>query len=59
MLVSHGLFDDVVPIEASRNIYEKVKSKTSKFCELIEFNGYHQIDPNLIDIICSKMSKIF
>ena len=59
LLVSHGLFDDVVPIEASRIIYEKVKSKTSKFCELIEFNGYHQIDPNLIDIICSKMSKIF
>ena len=59
LIVSHGLFDDVVPIEASRIIYEKVKSKTSNFCELIEFNGYHQIDSNLINIISSKMINIF
>ena len=59
LIVSHGLFDDVVPIDASRNIYEKVKNKTSKFCELIEFDGFHQIDSNLIDFINSKMSDIF
>jgi len=44
LIISHGLFDDIVPIDASRTIYEKVKSKTSKFCELIEFDGFHQID---------------
>jgi len=49
----------VVPIEASRIIYEKVKSKTSKFCQLIEFDGCHQIDPNLIDVISSNMNNIF
>ena len=59
LIVSHGKFDDVVPIEASRIIYEKVKSKTSKFCQLIEFDGFHQIDSNLIDVISSKMSNIF
>ncbi len=59
LLISHGLFDDVVPIEASRIIYEKVKNKSSKFCELIEFDGFHQIDSNLIDLIISKMSNIF
>ena len=59
LLLSHGLFDDVVPIEASRLIYEKVKNKSSKFCELIEFDGFHQIDSNLIDLIISKMSNIF
>jgi len=59
LIISHGLFDDVVPIEASRIIYEKVKNKSYEFCELIEFDGLHQINPNLIDFINSKMSNIF
>ena len=59
MILSHGLMDDVVPIAASRAIYEKVKSKSSQFCKLIEFDGYHQIDTNLIDVISSKMNNIF
>ncbi len=59
LIISHGLFDDVVPIEASRGIYEKVKSKTYKLCELIEFDGFHQIDSNLIDFICTKINSIF
>jgi len=59
LLLSHGLFDDVVPIEASRIIYEKVKSKSSKFCQLVEFDGFHQIDSNLINLMSSNMNKIF
>jgi len=59
LIISHGLFDDVVPIEASRIIYKKVKSKSSKLCELIEFDGFHQIDSNLIDFISTKISNIF
>ena len=59
LIVSHGLSDDVVPIEASRIIYEKVKSKSSNFCELIEFDGFHQIDSNLIHVVSSKIRKIF
>jgi len=59
LIISHGLFDDVVPLDASRLIYEKVKSKSSKFCELLEFEGSHQIDSNLIDFISSNMSNIF
>ena len=59
LIVSHGLFDDVVPVEASRIIYEKVKSKSSNFCKLIEFDGFHQIDINLIDFISSNMRNIF
>ena len=59
LIISHGLFDDVVPIEASRIIYEKVKKKSSEFCEIIEFDGFHQIDLNLIDLIISKMSNFF
>ena len=59
LILSHGTFDDVVPIEASRIIYEKVKSKSSKFCQFIEFDGFHQIDSNLINVISSQMSNIF
>ena len=59
LFVSHGLLDDVVPVEASRIIYEKVKNKSSKFCELIEFDGFHQIDSNLINLISSRMVHIF
>jgi len=59
LIVSHGKFDDVVPIVASRAIYEKVLSKSSKLCELVEFDGYHQIDSNLINVIGSKIKYIF
>ena len=59
LIISHGLFDDVVPIDASRIIYEKVKSKSSKYCELLEFDGYHQIDSNLINFISSNINNIF
>ena len=41
------------------DIYEKVKNKSSEFCEIIEFDGFHQIDTNLIEVISSNMSKIF
>ena len=59
MIVSHGLMDDVVPFEASRKIYEKVRGISLNFCELIEFNGYHQIDLNLTNIINLKIKDIF
>jgi len=59
LLISHGLFDEVVPINASRIIYEKVKNKSSKFCELIEFDGVHQIDSNLINLMNSNIRNIF
>ena len=59
LIISHGLFYDIVPIDAYRFIYEKVKSKSSKFCRLLEFEGSHQIDSNLIDFIGSNVSNIF
>ena len=59
LIMSHGLFDDVVSINASRIIYEKVQGKSSKFCELLEFDGFHQIDSNLINFISSNISNFF
>ena len=59
LIVSHGIFDEVVPIDASRIIYDKVKSNSSNLCELLEFDGFHQIDLNLINFISLNMSNIF
>ncbi len=59
MLISHGLFDDIVPIEASKTIYQKVKSISVKICEFYEFNGSHQIDLNLINLINLKIKELF
>ena len=59
IIISHGLKDDVVPISASKNIYQKIKSISQNLCELIEFDGYHQIDLNLINNINSTIKEIF
>ncbi len=59
MIISHGLMDQVVPISASRLIYEKVNGYSSNFCELFEFNGYHEISSNLIETIISRIKDIF
>jgi len=59
MIISHGLLDDVVPISASRSIYKKVKNISSNFCKMREFDGFHQIDSNLIEIISTEMKQIF
>ena len=59
ILISHGLMDEVVPISASKNIYQKIKSLSQNFCELNEFYGYHQIDPNLISSINLKIKDLF
>ena len=59
MLISHGLKDEVVPLSASKIIYQKIKGISQNFCELNEFDGYHQIDPNLINSINLKIKKLF
>ncbi|ABM71509.1 probable esterase [Prochlorococcus marinus str. MIT 9515] len=59
ILISHGLMDEVVPISASKYIYQKIKNVSHKFCELNEFDGYHQIDPNLIHSINLKIKELF
>ena len=59
VLISHGLMDEVVPISASKNIYQKIKSISNNFCLLEEFEGHHQIDPNLINFINLKIKELF
>ena len=59
VLISHGLMDEVVPISASKNIYQKIKSISKNFCEFNQFNGCHEIDPDLIQYINAKIKELF
>jgi len=59
MIISHGRMDEVVPVIASRTIYEKVKNISVNSCDLIEFDGYHQISFDLIEFINLKIKDIF
>ena len=51
--------DEVVPISASKNIYQKIKGISQNFCKFFEFDGSHQIDPNLINYINSAIKELF
>ena len=56
LIISHGLFDDVVPIKASRNIYEKVIKRSKKYHAHDEKNKFKEGE--IIQIIeCNPISK--
>ena len=59
IIISHGRMDQVVPINASRKIYESVKYISSNSCIFTEFDGSHQIDNNLINVINLEIQRIF
>ena len=59
VLISHGFMDEVVPISASKSIYQKIKSISKNFCLLNQFEGYHQIDPDFISLINLKIKELF
>tara|TARA_B100000073_G_scaffold347066_1_gene360213 strand:- start:2511 stop:3125 length:615 start_codon:yes stop_codon:yes gene_type:complete len=59
ILISHGTKDDVVPIEASKRIYETIKKKSNSDCEIIEFDGHHEIKANFASKIRQKIIEIF
>ena len=59
ILISHGLNDEVVPILTSKNIYKKIKSISKNMCEFNQFDGGHQIDLNLVNLINLKIKDLF
>ena len=59
ILISHGLMDEVVPISASKNIFHRIKNVSLNICEFYEFEGFHQIDPNLIHYINSTIKELY
>ena len=58
-LIAHGCLDQVVPISASRNIYQKIRSISQNLCEINEFDGNHQIHLGLINNINLKIKELF
>ena len=59
ILISHGLFDEIVPVNASQIIFKKIKSISENICEMFEFEGNHQIDPEFIKVANLKIKEIF
>ena len=59
VLISHGLKDEVVPISASRNIYQNIKSISKNFCFFNQFEGCHQIDQNFLEYVNLKIKELF
>ena len=59
ILLSHGNRDEVVPIAASKQIYEDLKKYSNYSYDFHEFNGGHEIDIHFIDEIRSKIDSIF
>ena len=58
-IISRGLVDEIVPISTSQTIYKKLKSVSENSCEFFEFDGYHQIDLKLINVINLTIKKLF
>jgi len=58
-LLSHGLKDEIVPIVRSREINQKLIKIPNSKCELIEFDGFHEINRNVVEAIQSKIKLIF
>ena len=59
VLLSHGLHDDVVPINASREILKRLENEANVNNELYEYNCAHTIHPDFIDVIRLKIRELF
>ena len=59
VLLSHGLQDEVVPVNASREILKRLGNKTNVNNELHEYNCSHTIHPDFIDVIRLKIQELF
>ena len=59
VLLSHGLQDDVVPINASREILKRLRKEGNVNNELYEYNCSHTIHPDFIEVIRLKIKELF
>ena len=59
VLLSHGLQDDIVPIEASREITKHLRNKGNLDNKLHEYNCSHSIHPDFIEVIRLKIKDLF
>ena len=59
VLLSHGLQDEVVPVNASREILKRLRNKANVNNELHEYNCSHTIHPDFIEVIRLKIKELF
>ena len=59
ILLSHGLQDEVVPVEASRQISIKLGNVRNFNNELYEYDCSHTIHPDFIEVIRLKIKELF
>ena len=59
VLLSHGLQDEVVPVNASREILRRLRNEANLNNELHEYNCSHTIHPDFIEVIQLKIKEVF
>ena len=59
VLLSHGLQDDVVPVNASREILKRLGNEVNLNKELHEYDCSHTIHPDFINVIRLKIKELF
>ena len=59
VLLSHGVKDEVVPVEASREIAKRLRKLKNTNSELHEYDCSHTINPDFIEIIRLKIKELF
>ena len=59
VLLSHGLQDEVVPINASREILKRLVNESNINNELHEYDCSHTIHPDFIEVIRLKIKELF
>jgi len=59
VLLSHGFQDQIVPINASREISKRLGIKANLNNELHEYNCSHTIHPDFIEVIRLKIKDLF
>ena len=59
VLLSHGIQDDVVPVNPSREILKRIGEEANLHNELHEYNCSHTIHPDFIEVIRLKIKELF
>ena len=59
VLLSHGLQDEIVPINASRDVSIRLRNKGNAHNKLYEYNCSHTIHPDFIEVIKLKIKQLF
>ena len=59
VLLSHGLQDEVVPVNASREISKRLVKEANSNNVLHEYNCSHTIHPDFIEVIRLKIRELF